>query len=274
MTRAHPVLPFSSLLRAVSDLLAPRECVLCGRAGAWLCAACGSRIPLLIPACPVCRKETAGGRAHASCAAHLSLDGCLAAASLSLAPIERLIYGCKYHGLRSAAAALAHLIARAAGASPAFTAWMRTNHPVLSPLPLHPQRERARGYNQASLIARALARELMLPCRTLLTRIKPTADQVKLTREARRNNLDGAFSLARGIVEIPPAVILVDDVVTTGATFDAAARILRNARTDMSIWGVAAAYHAHTEGEAPAPSKIPRWRDSMGLARHAVSVAV
>jgi predicted amidophosphoribosyltransferase len=78
----------------------------------------------------------------------------------------------------------------------------------------------------------------------LLLRNKFTRDQVKLTREARHENLAEAFSVAPEARALPHAVMLVDDVVTTGATFDAAARALRRIRKDITIWGIAAAYHA------------------------------
>lgn len=177
------------------------------------------------------------------CANDLAFQGCLPAVSLSLSPVAQLVYGCKYHGLRSAAHALAYLIERAVAASPPLSEWIRAARPLLTPIPLHIQQERARGFNQAGYIADALAISLNLPRQRLLTRVRMTADQVKLTREERKKNCAGAFSIADCITTLPPAVILVDDVVTTGATFDAAARTLKGMRKDIAIWGLAAAYH-------------------------------
>jgi competence protein ComFC len=98
------------------------------------------------------------------------------------------------------------------------------------PVPLHRQRERERGYNQADLIARPLARQLGLPYRAvLLTRTKPRPDKHILSLEERWESVRGAFATRPGIKVDNLRVLLVDDVMTTGATLDAAARALRGA---------------------------------------------
>jgi ComF family protein len=97
----------------------------------------------------------------------------------------------------------------------------------LIPVPLGARRARERGYNQSERIAAALGRRLGLPVRTdLLRRTRETRTQTALTPEARRANLAGAFAGedARGL-----ALVLVDDVFTTGATLVAAAETLRAA---------------------------------------------
>jgi ComF family protein len=95
------------------------------------------------------------------------------------------------------------------------------------PVPLHPQRERERGFNQADLLAGLLARSLRVPKRDLLRRIRPTPRQAGFDRSHRMENIRGAFVLRRSV---PPAsaLLLVDDVSTTGATLDACAAILKS----------------------------------------------
>ena len=98
------------------------------------------------------------------------------------------------------------------------------------PVPLHRQRERERGYNQADLIARPLARKLGLPYRAvLLVRTKPRPDKHILSLEERWDSVRGAFATRPGTQVDNLRVLLVDDVMTTGATLDACARALRGA---------------------------------------------
>lgn len=84
---------------------------------------------------------------------------------------------------------------------------------------------RRRGYDHAALLAAGLAAELGLPRSPLLRRVRTTDDQSELSRAGRRANVTGAFSARR----CPPRVVLVDDVVTTGATVDSCEAALRSA---------------------------------------------
>ena len=101
---------------------------------------------------------------------------------------------------------------------------------VIVPVPLHPTRLRERGYNQAELIARPLAKRLHLPLRSyLLVRTKPRPDKLKLTRQERWRSVRGAYVIQKGTRVDKLRVLLVDDVFTTGATLDACARALKQA---------------------------------------------
>jgi ComF family protein len=98
------------------------------------------------------------------------------------------------------------------------------------PVPLHPSRLRERGYNQAELIARPLARILGIPFRSyLLVRTRPRPDKVRLTRRERWETVRGAYAMHQGAKVDKLRVLLVDDVFTTGATLDACSRALREA---------------------------------------------
>lgn len=101
---------------------------------------------------------------------------------------------------------------------------------VVVPVPLHRLRERERGYNQAALVAKPLARKLGLPYRAvLLTRTKPRPDKHILSLEERWDSVRGAFATRPGSKVDNLRVLLVDDVMTTGATLDACAKALRGA---------------------------------------------
>jgi ComF family protein len=100
---------------------------------------------------------------------------------------------------------------------------------LVIPVPLSPKRRRRRGYNQADLVAGALAAMLGLPVRPdALSRERETPSQVGLDPAARRRNVEGAFRALRAEVE-GQVVLLVDDLFTTGATLASCARALRAA---------------------------------------------
>lgn len=101
---------------------------------------------------------------------------------------------------------------------------------VVVPVPAHADRLRQRGYNQAELIAKPLARSLRLPCRSyLLVRTKTRPDKLRLTVRERWRTVRGAYTIRQGLRVDKLRVLLVDDVLTTGATLDACSRALRKA---------------------------------------------
>jgi len=98
------------------------------------------------------------------------------------------------------------------------------------PVPLHPDRQRERGYNQAELIARPLARRLGLKLGSyLLMRTKPRPAQLVLSRSEHWKSVRGAYATRRGVRVDKLRILLVDDVLTTGATLDACSRVLKKA---------------------------------------------
>lgn len=121
---------------------------------------------------------------------------------------------------------------------------------VVVPVPLHRARQRERGYNQADLIARPLARRLGLPYRSvLLVRTKPRPEKLHLSLHERWSSVRGAFAARPGSQVDNLRVLLVDDVITTGATLDACARALQKAG--------AVAVYALTVARAPRGSPVP-----------------
>jgi ComF family protein len=139
-------------------------------------------------------------------------------------PLARAIHRFKYEGHSELALPLARVLAIHS------RPWLdRLGHgPVLVPVPLHRGRLLRRGYDQAALLTRALARATGLPLRSdLLRRVRATRRQVGLTEAERTENVHGAFA-TRGPMPAGP-VVLVDDVLTTGATVRAAGAALREA---------------------------------------------
>ena len=112
---------------------------------------------------------------------------------------------------------------------------------LVAPVPLHWWRKWVRGYNQAEAVARELAAGLCVPfVPNLLHRVRWTTQQVQPTREARRENVKGAFRVRWCARVTARTVLLVDDVMTTGSTLGEAARVLRAAGADRIVVAVLA----------------------------------
>lgn len=150
-------------------------------------------------------------------------------------PWDVLIRDLKFHAALHRAAPLADLLAQRVGADPGVD--------LVTALPLHHSRLRARGYNQAWLIARRVARQLSRPAAAdLLTRWRMTAPQTDLDEPQRARNVAGAFmpTPSRAAQIRGRRIALVDDVTTTGATACAAAQALREAgAASVALWAVA-----------------------------------
>lgn len=97
---------------------------------------------------------------------------------------------------------------------------------VLVPVPLHPSRLRVRGYNQSALLAKAVSDSLGVPVVEAASRIRATDQQARLSGAERVANVDGAFAVSPGFDPAGLHLILVDDVITTGSTINACARVL------------------------------------------------
>ena len=209
------------------DLLLPPACASCGRSGALMCFQCLDAC--ISPSRPVDRFLAP----DAGVVVGESLS--LALAALAYAgPVRRALAALKYSG----AARLAPILARTA--APAMRQLIAVTGPAtLVPVPLHLERRRARGYNQAELLARELARGVDLPVVDALVRARPTTKQHRLNRAARLQNLRGAFVMRPG-ARAPQIAILVDDIITTTATLEACAVVLRDAGS-RAVFGLAAA---------------------------------
>ena len=131
----------------------------------------------------------------------------------------------KYTGRETLGRYLAELMAERSGPILDAGPW-----DVLVPVPLHPRRERERGFNQAAFLARHVGRRVGLPVAPrALRRVRQTPPQSG-DADARRRNVRGAFAVARPPDVAGRSILLIDDVLTTGATANECARTLRRAR--------------------------------------------
>jgi ComF family protein len=233
------------------DVLFPRGCAGCGR-GAWpFCRGCTSRlIPLAPPWCDRCGRPWA--RAVSVC-----LDcppPALASARAPFAyagPARRAVHRLEFGGWRPVASALADAIV-ACDRMPAVD--------VVTWVPLARRRLAERGYDQARALAEGVARRCHVPARSLLKRRVATGPQASRSGAERRSAMHGAFVARR---QPPARVLLVDDVLTTGATAAACAEALLAAGAD-EVHLVTAARAIGALRSAPGPA-YPRGGPRPGL---------
>ncbi|WP_295857482.1 ComF family protein [uncultured Xylophilus sp.] len=219
---------FRSLLARAGSAVAalPGRCMVCA---AWparpLCDPCAGRFAAPVPRCQRCALPLAGGAT--TCGACLRdpppLDRCLAAVDYGF-PWAQCIADFKFHGRPGMARPLALLMRSTPWAEPEID-----TADILVPMPQSLHRLRARGFNQAALLARSLARRRTDD--TLLLRLHDGAVQHTLGRRARFEAMRDAFAVEPLHVArlAGRRVLLVDDVMTTGASLHAAARVLRQA---------------------------------------------
>lgn len=225
-----------SRLPALATL--PGLCLLCGAStpGTDLCPACRRDLPWNHQACECCALPLASPQPRCgACLADPPPYRCRALFRYDF-PLDRLLADLKYHGRLPPARALGELLAAHIEPPSAST--------LLLPVPLHPERLRERGYNQAAELARPLEKKWGLPLEhRLVRRVKATSMQKGLTAEERARNLRQAFVVDQERYRelgSPTHITLVDDVVTTGATATTLARALRQAGvTELAVLALA-----------------------------------
>jgi ComF family protein len=229
----------SSLMSRVADgvlnLFYPESCVICSVPvsrvqNRGVCPDCQQKILLQRitgPMCPSCgvpfqSLETESTHLCGPCILQLPPYAGARAFGRYSSELSRIIQAFKFDGRRNLAGLLAPLLAETLQES-----WSLQEIDLIVPVPLHPKRKRARGYNQALLLARDLAGLVGLPYRhDALRRVRHTLPQVGLSDAERARNLRRAFLCKKPAVVKGLHVLLVDDVMTTGSTAASAAEAL------------------------------------------------
>lgn len=226
----------NGFLKAVADAVFPPRftCDLCGREifdGGHFCKECAGRVSFNDgTTCPVCGRRTKAEGMCLECKAHSPAYDRAVSAMIyedgGAAVILKFKRGGAY--LKDY---FAELLAPKCGCF--------DDADGVCYIPMTRRAERERGYNQAELLAKELAKRLHLPVVNALEKIKDTGEQKSLTRREREDNLRGCFRAERKIVA-GRKLILTDDVMTTGATLEEAARILKK-RGAAKVYAVTAA---------------------------------
>jgi ComF family protein len=211
------------LAYAALDLLFPPRCASCKRPGTSLCSDCIATFEVVAgPACELCGRNVPVQGYCDRCVQSLSPLSSIHSAFYFTGSARASVHAFKYNYQRALAAPLAHSIS------------LVLPHPgpewALCAVPLHRMRQAARGFNQSELLAQNLAETWNLPrlVQASLVRTRDTAQQMTLDRSQRQENVSGAFTADRLAVH-GNAILLVDDVCTTGATLVACAQALVDA---------------------------------------------
>lgn len=222
-----------ALALALGAFFFPTSCLVCGdirpARRPWpLCPGCRRRlVPVVGATCLLCRRDMRGAQGYAAgrhCQEPEHAHYRIWAAAQMVDPADHLVHALKFRDRPDAAPIMSRLIHRR------LVLEGRREWDCVIPLPLHPLRERSRGYNQSAELARPLAQRLGIPLVTAgLERRRSTRPQADLDYTARAGNVSGAFRLGHEGWPARRRVLLVDDVATTGHTLMEAMSVLNEA---------------------------------------------
>jgi len=209
------------------DALFPRRCVGCGLQGAWLCVSC-EKLLFFRPNqdCLVCGRPNRDGLKCSNCISSAYIRRVMCACSYRQSVVVKLVKMFKYDFVKSINETLASLLIDFLSSQ----ANLPKNYLVV-PVPLHQRRRRWRGYNQSALLAQAVAKHFSWQYDDKsLVRYKSTQPQAKMETSSRCLNVDGCFLVRDSQSLSGKKILLIDDVITTGATIEACALVLKKAR--------------------------------------------
>jgi competence protein ComFC len=219
----------SSLSRFGADLLFPPQCVGCERIGALFCSQCAQLVlPVPQTICRQCGRITPQPVDFcADCAAYQAFPLVMTrSATLYTEPLRSAIQNFKYNRRQALAIPLARYLVAVFQQPP----WSDLKQSIDSciPIPIHQRRQSERGFNQSALLARAFAEQTGLPlAENWVVRSRETQSQARLSAEERRRNVEDAFVTSSEVAG--KRLLLLDDVLTTGATLAACATSLKDA---------------------------------------------
>ena len=215
------------------DVLLEQDCLLCAASGGTdlVCAECVADMPRVDEGCPCCGDAGPSGLVCGTCLQHVPHFDATRALWRYEFPVDRLVLALKYNERLALAAWFGRMLAQDVSTKP----------DLLLPMPLHPNRLRERGFNQAAEIARTASKRLCVDWKSdVLMRLRDTASQADLPLEERERNVKGAFLCMADLSG--KSVALIDDVMTTGATLNEAAAALKKAgAARVENWVVARA---------------------------------
>ncbi|MFH0987948.1 MAG: ComF family protein [Parcubacteria group bacterium] len=216
-----------NIWKGALDYVFTKECFNCGGEGEYLCSPCFNQVKFIDEFyCFLCNEKRSPLGICPSCSSETGIDRVIIATHYTNNVVGEMIEAFKYDYLESLADILFKILDKQIEK---HNLSAQVYGRVFIPIPLHRKRLAERGFNQSEELVKRLARRYGGEMRTdLLKRVKYTGQQAKLRREERFANMEGAFEVPLN-ANIPARVVLLDDVLTSGATFIQAARALRTA---------------------------------------------
>ncbi len=216
-------------MESVLDIFFPPVCLICrthtGRD--WnsypFCASCREKLSPVGYFCLRCNSNGAEGL-PCSCRGGMGAIKKLYGLAWYEGYWREILHNFKYRSKPQMAHSLGSFLGRSLAS---LDKWPRPD--IVTSIPLHPLREKERGYNQSSLLASRAGKELDVPFKPLLSRILNTESQTSLSRKERKINVEGAFIFNGKTIITGKSVLLIDDIFTTGATMQETGRILLSA---------------------------------------------
>lgn len=221
-------------LHWIVNTLFPVHCVHCGHEGKWLCRSCFQKITFKDNyCCPWCGRFSFYGHTCPQCRQSYWLNGVWVVGEYENAILNNCIKKFKFKGIKDLAHPLSVLV----------SLYKKNNRiqkefDVIVPVPLHARRMLSRGYNQSTLLAKKISLVFHGKIHEdIIIRVKDTSPQTHLNMENRLKNIQGAFTIIDKTAVQGKKILLIDDVMTTGATLNECAKELAKAGAS-EIWGI------------------------------------
>jgi competence protein ComFC len=212
------------MLNMVLNLIFPRLCFGCQKRGKYLCNSCLREKVYVnwIQKCHVCSSETRLGLVHKECLERTYIDG-LIWICLYEGVVERLLKDVKYSLVSDILNEISQIMCK-------FLRYYNINRDLLIiAVPIHKNKLKNRGFNQAGILAKLVAKSLNLEFYDVLVRVRKTKTQVGLSQMEREINLKNAFVIMPKYMHLikDRSILIVDDVYTTGSTLNECAKVLK-----------------------------------------------
>lgn len=228
-----------SFFSFLKDCVAPKKCISCTSLGAFLCQDCRQKIPLNQGFCYICKKSSAHFQTHTQCQKDFFLDAVIVPCHYREKVIKTAITQGKFYKKREIFEEMTEMLS-----------WYfekeiesyESEEILIIPTPLHFLSKWKRGFNQTDSIAKVLEKRLWHPYRNILKKVKHTRQQSHLSREQRLKNRKNCFEVRKNYRDKldTKTVFLVDDIISTGATMNEAAKLLKENGVKKVVWIVLA----------------------------------